>query len=387
MNIKYDSKGMATINIILFKENCVDEERVVYNNTYPIGQFFIDFLDVDFNKVNTLLSEIPSIIPENEDSLSSNIKTINYILQNLSNLYYGFIDEFDDMENCIEYYEVACKKYFEQKKQLKEKKSLFELTETGVKALDEIKDIDAKYLESLKSDILRELLRLKDFFTVNETHQQNFKEAAFYCVDEKNSELVKYNLLQRYYYYESKADINKDYPISSIAPQIIYEISPAPNIDISINDLTQCSIEIKEAFSGDIKSLCYLELIKMIQNGITLKPCEHCGKYFINNKYKNSLYCDRIPEGETKPCHIIAPRKNYKAKLQDNKIAGEYRKRYKKLFSRIKNSPVPTEEKIRFEKWKEQAEPFRDKANQEGISIEDFKKQMDEIERSVRNGR
>jgi hypothetical protein len=236
--------------------------------------------------------------------------------------------------------------------------------------------------------------------------QKRLLHAVSYIFDADNKAFkIMSTAAQRYYAYVRFIAEYDELPINKIdrglsgEPELPLErIAQLPSVSLScwtpqedqtqsLDDISKQDIRFQEIYEcNSIEEAYRVELYYMIVNNISIRKCGYCGRYFINNKYKNSLYCNRIPDGETKPCYVIAPRKNYEKKLKSNDIAGEYRKRYKTLFARIKNSPSPSEEKMRFDKWKDKAAPLRDEALRANMDIDKFKSKLKEIERSVRNG-
>lgn len=262
------------------------------------------------------------------------------------------------------------------------------------------------YMENYEAYVL-----LNDKFDFLGT-QYMLKEAIDFCLNTDCDELLKdLTIKQRFFLYSARCDsgLSMAHYTGAITGfllqpiiddelfDIFYDRSETGEIhDMPYKPLSKEMIEqvkkiaptLNDNFTyREIDDICFLEFIKMVQSDISVKKCHNCGKYFINNKYKNSIYCNRIPKGETKPCNIVAPRKNYIEKLKENDVAGEYRKRYKKLFGRIKNAAIPEEEHARFKKWKEKAEPLRDKALKNNMDFELFKDELDKIERSIRNGK
>lgn len=337
----------------------------IYKSESCIGQFLVDFLYIDFKEIDLMMDATNCVsLKDNVSSLKDNILSLKSTFGSIFNNYYTLKSIKDEVIEKISSYEKAFNDYWEN-------------------------NADNNLYENVK----KTFNQIKNVVFHCEMLQKKYIAAASYCLDPENKDFEKLNSLQRFCLFENNIDSStilpdgKEFHVSYI---------PRPSTEIVLFDKSKeeaikiikpINIEFFEVFSGDINNICYIELIKMVQCNIAIKRCLHCGKYFINNKYKNSLYCDRVPPGETKPCYVVAPRKNYEKKLQDDLVAAEYRKRYKKLFGRIKNSPVPEEEKERFDKWKSKAEPFRDKASKENMDIEEFKKEMDDIERSVKNGR
>ncbi len=289
-------------------------------------------------------------------------------------------------------------------------------------------NLDHYYIEEDINHIIDQIVDLSPLADIISS-QEKFRKALFWVLDSGNTDLLELTGQQRLFLFnnlynypidpvaihkgdlsvdcitvkdelekvkiisEINESISEDRKRTSMFPNDIFLTSPDDNIKVSthtIDLIKKYDFKISEVYDIEmLDQMLYFEFLKMVDYNITVKKCAYqkCGKYFINNKYKNAMYCDRVPKGETKPCNVVAPRKNYAAKLRDSEIAGEYRKRYKKLFGRIKIAAIPKEEQARFNKWKTKAEPLRDEALKTNMDFELFKKELDDIERSIRNGR
>jgi len=75
---------------------------------------------------------------------------------------------------------------------------------------------------------------------------------------------------------------------------------------------------------GDLFSLCYAELWHMVVNGVKIRKCGYCRKYFVPY-YENTEYCNRLIEGKSKTCKEYAPMYFYRKKAEDD-LTGIYMK-------------------------------------------------------------
>lgn len=126
-----------------------------------------------------------------------------------------------------------------------------------------------------------------------------------------------------------------------------------------------------------IESACFITLLELIKNDTPIYICKNCGKYFIPSSKKNTLYCDNIYE-HGKTCQEIGAMITYNEKLKKDEINALYRKTLsakKMLANRNPDIPMYLE---KYEKWKEEANKFKDDIKQGLKTQEDFKNWIEE---------
>ena len=126
-----------------------------------------------------------------------------------------------------------------------------------------------------------------------------------------------------------------------------------------------------------IESACFITLLELIKNDTPIYTCKNCGKYFIPSSKKNTLYCDNIYE-HGKTCQEIGAMITYNEKLKKDEINALYRKTLsakKMLANRNPDIPMYLE---KYEKWKEEANKFKDDIKQGLKTQEDFKNWIEE---------
>ncbi len=112
-----------------------------------------------------------------------------------------------------------------------------------------------------------------------------------------------------------------------------------------------------------------LEFTKMLEQELRFKKCKNCGRYFIlKGKYRTE-YCDRVPDGETQNCQMLASLRNYREKISSNAAWGLYNKYYKRYHARMKAGTI--KEPI-FKQWQYKATAMRDDCAAGTVSAEDF---------------
>jgi len=100
-----------------------------------------------------------------------------------------------------------------------------------------------------------------------------------------------------------------------------------------------------------------------------VKKCKYCKRYFVLEK-GNLEYCDRISDGETKPCSEIGKSRTYEQRISGGGTAmALYRKAYKTHFARVSNGVMGKEA---FEQWKADAMEKRRLAEAGEMGFEEY---------------
>lgn len=127
----------------------------------------------------------------------------------------------------------------------------------------------------------------------------------------------------------------------------------------------------------DTRQLLFLEIVQMIKNGLSLRYCKLCGRYFIP-KHQRKVYCDGYAPGETQPCSKIGPKRNYEN--QSEIIL--YSRAYKKYAAKVTREKNP-EIRSAFKNWCFQAAEMRDKVKSGEINIMEFAKWLEKNDFSI----
>jgi len=117
-------------------------------------------------------------------------------------------------------------------------------------------------------------------------------------------------------------------------------------------------------------ALMRFELMKMITQGVMVKKCENCKRYFIPDGRSDIEYCTRILNDQPdKTCQSIGALKKHHEKVQKNPIHKEYSKAYKRNHARVSVGSISQAE---FLSWSDEARVLRNKCIAEEISLDDF---------------
>lgn len=107
---------------------------------------------------------------------------------------------------------------------------------------------------------------------------------------------------------------------------------------------------------------------------IRIRPCKHCGRYFLVIGNSKLEYCDRLIEGSTKTCRQMGSVRNYTSRQMENPIIRAYTKAYKTHNARVRYGMMTKEE---FQSWSRAARWRRDECVAGKLSLEDFQAWLD----------
>jgi hypothetical protein len=131
----------------------------------------------------------------------------------------------------------------------------------------------------------------------------------------------------------------------------------------------QADCEFHTYLTETLEDVLKYEIYSMTQEEKRIKRCKYCGKYFVVGK-GNVEYCDRIAEGETKPCSEIGSTRTYEKRVADGGTAmALYRKAYKTHFARIRTGKMTKEQ---FENWKDEATAKRQFTETGDMDIDEY---------------
>lgn len=126
-----------------------------------------------------------------------------------------------------------------------------------------------------------------------------------------------------------------------------------------------------------IETVCLISIIELVKNNTPIYVCKNCGKYFIPSSKKNTLYCNNIYE-HGKTCQEIGAMITYNDKLKKDEVTALYRKTLsakKMLANRNPDIPMYLE---KYEKWKEEANKFKQDIKNGLKTEEQFKQWIEE---------
>lgn len=228
-------------------------------------------------------------------------------------------------------------------------------------------------------------------------YQSEFKKLINFTNNLSNLDyLSDFSIADRFYIYKYANDDYMDMSLElSIFITLLYDVEPLKDFNPHLFYHVKSSFEENaktiaeklksshQKYDNDlflsfcfnchtIESACFITLLELIKNNTPIYICKNCGKYFIPSSKKNTLYCDNIYE-HGKTCQEIGAMITYNEKLKKDEINALYRKTLsakKMLANRNPDIPIYLE---KYEKWKEEANKFKDDIRQGLRTQEDFK--------------
>lgn len=127
----------------------------------------------------------------------------------------------------------------------------------------------------------------------------------------------------------------------------------------------------------------YFEFTELLKQGLRVRKCRHCGKYFVLKSQHETFYCDRLTSGN-KSCKVIGNKLEYQKKVAADALLQCYERKYKAnhaQFGRKSEKEITADEmgkaKTLQKQWSKQAQKMR-KAYLEGdISATEFSEWLD----------
>jgi hypothetical protein len=117
-------------------------------------------------------------------------------------------------------------------------------------------------------------------------------------------------------------------------------------------------------------ALMRYELMKMVTQGIVVKICANCGRYFIPDGRIDMEYCSRpLPDQPEKNCQTVGALLKHQNKVKNDPIHMEYNKAYKRNNSRVRYGKMRQDE---FLKWSDEARAMRERCLNGEIDMRTF---------------
>lgn len=120
--------------------------------------------------------------------------------------------------------------------------------------------------------------------------------------------------------------------------------------------------------------LIKLETYHMLANNITIKKCKYCGHYFIPKMRFDSEYCNRIKDGESKPCDKIGPKRVYDLKKKNDPITKAHHKAYNRMRSKLRTNRITQSE---FCDWSDTATSMREGCRNGKVGFDEYQGWLD----------
>lgn len=186
----------------------------------------------------------------------------------------------------------------------------------------------------------------------------------------KNHELVMKNLIAHY----TSTRQNAKQVVNAL-----YKENPTDTYITESNSLFNSKFSVFYTKENDsltemyelstITDILRFDIMQMVKNSTELKICRHCNLPFIPKGRADSAYCDRIANGETKPCNEIGALNVFKSNHKNDEIFKAYQKAYRRMDSRKRTKTISPEE---FKSWGKQARGLRKDCYSGKLGFEDY---------------
>ena len=120
----------------------------------------------------------------------------------------------------------------------------------------------------------------------------------------------------------------------------------------------------------NLDDLLSYEMYHTLKSNLLIRKCKYCGEFFIVRGRIDTEYCDRVKEGEVKPCSIIGATRSYWGSKMEDPVHIEFQKAYKRNHSRQRVGKMTQNE---FYEWSEEARMKRGECEAGALLLAEFK--------------
>lgn len=218
-------------------------------------------------------------------------------------------------------------------------------------------------------------------FSVHALGMQYFmKQQMEFCMDGTNDEDYKQlSPVERLYIYEQWRKAQGEQPLyfetDTFSSRLVISEEISTVGDFSIEELVDKLKKQKPQIAEMTVlptgwALMRFELMKMISQGIQIKKCANCGRYFILDGRSDIEYCSRpLADQPGKTCQNVGALNKYIDKVHADPIRKEYHRAYKRNHSRV---CIGTMTQTEFLEWSDEARKKRDQCIAGVLSKDEF---------------
>lgn len=287
--------------------------------TQPLGTFFVDFINVDFNNIEEFkeffLKYSVSILDKNYKKILKKNEYSEY--------------EFNELLN----------KIYDKK-------------------VSSLKKIQGQVDEILDYTIIHP--RRKDFTPID-------RLLVLQTVHE-NLTLLRNNNMEALTFYKLN-----NAPISNKTENELYDL-----IEANEHRVEKMTVSIPTS----IESLIYFSLLNVLENNLILKVCKNCNNYFFANNSKTE-YCNNIAPYSDKPCIEIGRNHSFMKGLNEDALLERYYKIYHRKATLARRNPDIKEYVKSFDNYKKFGKIKLADYKSKSISKEEFKIWLDKKDKFV----
>jgi len=324
------------------------QEQVRYQHEGLIGEQLLDFIYYDLKKLNEALDHAYSIAhyfkePDIEGTLKR-LDTQNIYLRFFVELFFDTI--INHKPNTKASFDALRNQYPQEIAFLEQNKKFKNITH---------RTISKPFLIGV--------------FSVHALGMQSFmKQQLEFCVGGANNEKVKQlSPIERLYIYEqwrkSKGEQPLYFETDTFSSRLVISENIHTESDFSIEELADKLKKQKPQIAEMTVlptgwALMRFELMKMITQGVVIKECANCRRYFILDGRSDIEYCSRpLTDQPEKTCKDIGALNKYMDKVNADPIRKEYHRAYKRNHSRLRVGSMTQTE---FLEWSDKAQAKRD---------------------------
>lgn len=228
------------------------------------------------------------------------------------------------------------------------------------------------------SDIEKALLVHEVFIDLS-NYQKRFAYAVYSCLDIDN--LPKYTIAEKYYGFLT---LYPEYNWFILKSALTIYPTYKGNIDfMKVETINERELNTKDMlklihsdYDGGVSlarytiieslhEMLYFEFSEMLKQGLYVKKCKLCSRYFILQTKHETDYCDRISKGK-RTCKQVGAKKSYNERVAADPVLQKYQRVYKRYFARTANGGNPFEKypdskfyNISFSEWSKIAYELR----------------------------
>lgn len=347
----FDSK----MEVLIEEQNQLRRQREV-----PIGLQLLDFIYFDLKKLNEALDHAYRIAHYfKEPDLEGTLKKLD-----TQNIYLRF------------FVELLLDTIFHGEPN----------TKAGFEALQNRFPQEVSFLaqnEKFKNVSYRTVSKpfLIGIFSVHALGMQSFmKQQLEFCVDGSNDE--QYQQLsptERLYIHEqwrkSKGEQPLYFETDTFSSRLVISEEISTDDEFSIEELADKLKKQKPQIAEMTVlptgwALMRFEIMTMVTQGVLIKKCANCGRYFILDGRSDIEYCSRaLNDQPGKTCQDVGALNKYMDKVHADPIRKEFHKAYKRNHSRVR---VGTMTQAEFLEWSDEAREKRDQCIIGAIDKDEF---------------
>jgi hypothetical protein len=210
--------------------------------------------------------------------------------------------------------------------------------------------------------------------------QAFMKQQLEFCMDgTSNEDYKQLSPIERLYIYEqwrkSKGEQPLYFETDTFSSRLVISEDILTDENFSIDELAdqlrKRKLQIAEMTVLPTGwALMRFELMKIISQGVPIRKCANCGRFFILDGRSDIEYCSRpLADQPGKTCQDVGALNKYMDKVHADPIRKEFHKAYKRNHSRVR---VDTMTQTEFLEWSDEAREKRDQCIAGVLSKDEF---------------